>query len=108
MEIVHVHVRVKDECIEEFKLATIANALQSRREPGVARFEILQQRDEPSRFVLVEIYRTAEAPGAHKETKHYQAWRDAVAPMMADARSSLKFNELSAAGETAQPKGLPG
>src|SRR5262249_23522016 len=98
MEIVHVHVRVKQECIEEFKVATIANALQSRREPGVARFEILQQRDEPTRFVLVEVYRSREAPAAHKETKHYQVWRDAVAPMMADPRSSVKFNELTAAG----------
>src|SRR5438034_6100112 len=94
MLIVHVHVHVKSECLERFRQATIENARQSVREPGIARFDVLQQSDDPTRFVLVEVYRTADAPAQHKETAHYQAWRDAVAPMMAEARSSVKFSNL--------------
>ena len=91
MLVVHVHARVKPECIEPFKRATLENARLSVREPGVARFDVVQRQDDPSRFVLVEVYRTAEAPAAHKETEHYRAWRDAVAPMMAEPRGSEKF-----------------
>src|SRR5512135_1995757 len=94
MLVVHVHVHVKPEYVEAFKAATIANALESLREPGIARFDFTQQQDDPTRFVLVEAYRTPEAPAAHKDTRHYQVWRDAVAPMMAEARSSVKFNNL--------------
>ena len=94
MLVVHIHVRVKPEDVEAFKHATLANARASLQEPGVARFDIVQQQDDPTRFVLVEAYRDAEAPAAHKETKHYQAWRDAVAPMMAEPRSSVKFANL--------------
>jgi quinol monooxygenase YgiN len=94
MLIVHVHVRVKPECVEAFKAATIENARQSVRERGIARFDVLEQADDPSRFVLVEVYRSAEAPAAHKETAHYQKWRDAVAPMMAEQRTSVKFSNL--------------
>ena len=89
--IVHVHVQVKPEQIEAFKAATLANARASVREPGIARFDVIQQADDPTRFVLVEVYRTAAAPAAHKETAHYAAWRDAVAPMMAAPRTSVKF-----------------
>ena len=91
MHIMHVHVRVKPEAVEAFKQATIENAANSVREAGIARFDIIQQADDPTRFVLVEVYRTAEAPAKHKETSHYAAWRDAVAPMMAEPRSSVKF-----------------
>ena len=91
MLIVHVHVRVKTESIEAFRQATIENARQSVGEPGIARFDVVQQADDPTRFVLVEAYRTAEAPAQHKETAHYQKWRDTVAPMMADLRTSVKF-----------------
>ena len=91
MLIVHVHVRVKAEFVEAFKQATVENARQSVREPGIARFDVLQQLDEPGRFVLVEIYRSPGAPAAHKETAHYQKWRDTVAPMMSEARASVKF-----------------
>ena len=94
MLIVHVHVHVKPECVEAFKQATLANARESAKEPGVARFDVQQQQDDPARFVLVEAYRDAQAPAAHKETRHYQTWRDAVAPMMAEPRSSVKFNNL--------------
>lgn len=91
MLIVHVHVQVKPRCVEAFKAATIENARNSLQEPGIARFDVCQQADDPTRFVLVEIYRTPEAPAAHKETTHYATWRDTVAPMMVVPRSSVKF-----------------
>jgi autoinducer 2-degrading protein len=89
--VVHVHCHVKPEQVEAFAAATLVNAAASLREPGVARFDVCQDREDPTRFVLVEAYRTPEAPAAHKETAHYQAWRDAVAPMMAEPRTSRKF-----------------
>lgn len=91
MLVVHVQVRVKPESVEAFKAATLANARESVKEPGIARFDVVQQQEDPTRFVLVEVYRDAQAPGVHKETRHYQAWRDAVAPMMAEPRASAKF-----------------
>jgi len=91
MLVVHVHVHVKPESVEDFKLATLENARASIREPGIARFDVVQQQDDPARFVLVEVYRDPQAPAAHKETAHYAKWRDAVAPMMAEPRSSAKF-----------------
>jgi quinol monooxygenase YgiN len=94
MLIVHVQVHVKPECIEAFKQATAANVRESRREPGIARFECLQQQEEPTRFVLVEFYRNVGAQGQHRETLHYQIWRDAVAPMMAEPRASVKFTPV--------------
>ena len=94
MLIVHVHIHLKPEYIDSFKQATLANAHDSVQEAGIAHFDVLQQQDDPTRFVLVEAYRTPEAPAAHKETKHYQTWRDAVAPMMAEPRTSVKFGNL--------------
>ena len=94
MLVVHVHIHAKPEHVEAFKQATIANARESIKEPGIARFDFVQQQDDPTRFVLVEVYRTPQAPAAHKETKHYLTWRDAVAPMMAEPRSSEKFENL--------------
>ena len=91
MLVVHVKVQVKPEFIDAFKEATIANASASIRETGIARFDVVQQLDDPACFVLVEAYKTAEAPAAHKETAHYIAWRDTVAPMMASPRTSVKF-----------------
>src|SRR3954464_12973019 len=89
LTVVLVHVHVKPEHVEAFREATLANARQSVREPGVARFDVLQEEDDPTRFVLVEAYRGSGA-AAHKETAHYQRWRDAVAEMMAEPRSSRK------------------
>ncbi|MBM7114550.1 putative quinol monooxygenase [Archangium primigenium] len=89
--VVHVHVHVKPESVEAFREATLANASQSVKEPGIARFDVVQDTEDPTRFVLVEAYRTAEAPAAHKETAHYLAWRDTVAPMMAGPRTSRKY-----------------
>lgn len=94
MLIVHVFVHVKPEYVEAFKLATIENARNSVQEPGIARFDVIQQADDPTRFVLVEIYRTAEAPVEHKATAHYAAWRDAVAEMMVEPRSSVKYDNI--------------
>jgi autoinducer 2-degrading protein len=94
MLVVHVHVHVRPECVEAFKQATVANAQESLKEPGIARFDCIQQQDDATRFVLVEAYRTAEAPAAHKETRHYQIWRDAVAPMMAEPRTSVRFTNV--------------
>jgi len=94
MLIVHVHVHVKPECVEAFRQATLENARQSVQEPGIARFDVAQQSDDPTRFVLVECYRSADAPARHKETAHYAQWRDAVAPMMAEPRTSVKFSNV--------------
>ena len=94
MLVVHVHVHVKPECAEAFKQVTLTNAQESLKEPGIARFDVVQQQDDPTRFVLVEVYRDANAAAAHKETKHYPVWRDAAAPMMAEPRFSVKFNSL--------------
>jgi autoinducer 2-degrading protein len=94
MLVVHVHVQVKPEFVEVFRDATLENASKSVREPGVARFDVMQQSDDPTRFVLVEAYRTADDPGRHKETAHYQAWRDTVAEMMAKPRSSTRYDNV--------------
>ena len=90
MLIVHVQVHVKPECVEAFRQASLVNARLSLQEPGIATFDLLQQQDDPTRFVLIEIYRSVEATAAHKATAHYAAWRDAVAGMMAEPRTSVK------------------
>jgi quinol monooxygenase YgiN len=94
MLIVHVHVHVKPDFVDAFRAATVENARNSVKEPGIARFDVLQQADDPTRFTLVEAYRTPGAPAAHKETPHYQAWRDKVAEMMAAPRSSVKYSNV--------------
>jgi quinol monooxygenase YgiN len=94
MLIVHVQVHVLPDSVEAFKTATAENARHSLNEPGIARFDVVQQEDDPTRFVLVEVYRTLEGAAAHKETRHYQVWRDAVAPMMAEPRSSARYTEV--------------
>ena len=94
MFIVHVFVHVHRQDVEAFKAASIENARNSIREPGVARFDVIQQQDNPTRFVLVEVYRTAEDPLRHKETQHYEKWRDTVADMMAEPRTSMKFSNV--------------
>lgn len=94
MLIVHVHVHVKPDAVDAFRAATLDNARHSIEEPGVVRFDVIQQDDDPARFVLVEIYRTAEDPARHKATAHYATWRDAVEPMMAAPRRSVKFHAV--------------
>jgi quinol monooxygenase YgiN len=100
MLIVHVLVHVKPDCVEAFKIASLENARNSVLEPGIARFDVIQQTDDPTRFVLVEVYRTGEAPAQHKETAHYARWRDAVADMMAEPRTSAKYANLFPANDT--------
>ena len=97
--VVHVHARVKAGAEEAFRAASRANAEASRREPGVVRFDLLADREDPGHFVLVEIYRDAAAATAHKETAHYAAWRDAVAGLMAEPRRSERFVNLSPGDE---------
>jgi autoinducer 2-degrading protein len=94
MLVVHVHVQVKPDRIEAFKAATLENASNSIQEPGVARFDVIQQQDDPTRFVLIEVYRTVNDPAGHKETAHYQKWRDTVADMMAQPRTSVKYSNV--------------
>jgi quinol monooxygenase YgiN len=91
MLVVHVHVHVVADQVEAFRAATVANARESVKEPGIARFDVLQQDGDPTRFILVEVYRDADVPARHKETAHYAAWRDAVAPMMASPRTSVRL-----------------
>jgi autoinducer 2-degrading protein len=91
MFIVHVHVHVKPEFTQAFRQASVENARQSVQESGIARFDVIQELDDPTRFVLVEVYRTPEDPARHKETAHYQIWRDTVAEMMVEPRRSVKY-----------------
>jgi len=91
VQIVYVHVNVKPEFVEAFKQATIENASNSVREAGIARFDVIQQADDPTKFILVEVYKTADAPAAHKETAHYARWRDTVTEMMAEPRQGIKY-----------------
>ena len=91
LHVVLVHVRVHPHLVEEFRVATLANAFESVKEPGVARFDAVQEIDDPTRFVLIEAYHGPAGAAAHKETAHYQKWRDTVAPMMAESRTSTKY-----------------
>lgn len=94
MFIVHVFIHVKEDCIEAFKRATLENACHSVREPGIARFDVVQQQADPTQFVLVEVYRSPEDPAEHKKTAHYQIWRETVADMMAEPRTSVKYTNI--------------
>jgi (4S)-4-hydroxy-5-phosphonooxypentane-2,3-dione isomerase len=91
-----VQVRVKSDCVDEFRAATRDNAVQSIREPGVVRFDLLEQEDDPTRFLIIEAYRDEEAPAAHKATTHYKKWRDAVAEMMAEPRIGVRYEWIQA------------
>lgn len=94
MRVVHVDVAVLPDMVEAFLDATRANAEASRREPGVLRFDVVQDRDDPTHVVLVEVYADEDAPAAHKLTDHYATWRDRVAPMMARPRSATTFDAV--------------
>ena len=98
MLIILVQVHVKSDFVEAFRLASVENARRSLEEPGVARFDVLQQNDDPCRFVLIEAYRNDEAPALHKETAHYAKWREVVAPMMEEPRTSVKYSAVATAG----------
>ena len=94
MHIVHVFAHVKPEAVEAFRAATIENAQHSLQEPGLARFDVIQQAEDATRFVLVEVYRTADDPAKHKATAHYARWRDAVADLLAEPRTSIKYRNV--------------
>ncbi len=94
MVIMHVFIQVKPECLEAFKAATVENARNSVQEPGIARFDVIQQEDDPTRFALVEVYRTAEAPARHKETAHYKKWLETAEPMMAAPRTRTFYTNV--------------
>lgn len=94
MQIVLVHVHVKPDFVEAFKEASIENASHSLKESGIARFDVIQQADDPTKFILVEVYKTADAPAAHKQTAHYVRWRDAVAEMMAEPRQGIRHTNI--------------
>jgi quinol monooxygenase YgiN len=94
MVIVHVHVRVKPESVEAFQRATVENASHSIKEQGIARFDVLQDSADPSQFLLIEVYRNPAAPAEHRETRHYQIWRDTVAEMMAEPRTRATYSNI--------------
>jgi autoinducer 2-degrading protein len=94
MLVVHVHVHVKPDSVEAFKLASMENAQASVHEPGIARFDVIQQADDSTRFILSEVYRTPDAPARHKDTPHYARWRDVVVDMMAEPRFSVKYSNV--------------
>jgi autoinducer 2-degrading protein len=98
MLVVHVHVRIRPERIGDFLAATVINARASLAEPGVLRFDILQEQADPAHAVLVEVYRDDEASAAHKLTPHYAIWRDAVAEMMAEPRESVRYTAVFPVG----------
>ena len=94
MLVVHVHAHVKPDQIDNFKQACIKNAQHSIQESGIARFDVIQNREDATKFVLIEVYRTADDPARHKETEHYKTWRDTVADMMAEPRTSIKYSNI--------------
>lgn len=94
MHIVHVHIHVKPEFVDAFKQATIENASKSIQEPGITRFDFIQQTEDPTKFILVEVYKNAEASAAHKETAHYKVWREAVMKMMAEPRQGIRYANI--------------
>ncbi len=94
MFIIHVFIRVKEDRIEAFRAATLENARNSVQEKGIARFDVMQQMDDPTRFVLVEVYRTPEDQARHRETAHYKTWRDSVESMMAEPRSFVRYSNV--------------
>ena len=94
MIVIHVHIIVKPECLEKFIKASVENASHSIQEPGIARFDFIQQADNPTKFLLVEVYRTADARAKHKETAHYAKWRDTVTDMMAEPRYAIEYTNL--------------
>jgi autoinducer 2-degrading protein len=107
MLVVHVHARVQRDRVEDFLAATLVNAQASLAEPGVLRFDVIQDQADPAHVVLVEVYRDADAPAAHKLTPHYAAWRDSVAEMLAEPRESARYSPVFPAGSEGWASGPP-
>ncbi len=91
---VNVCVKVKEENIQDFIDASIINAKNSNKEPGIARFDIIQDKSNPQNFMLVEVYKNEEAPAEHKSTDHYKEWRSTVESMMAEPRTNVKYSSI--------------
>ena len=94
MYIVHVYCEVKTDQVEAFRQACVVNASASVTEPGIARFDVLQDPEQPERFLLVEVYRTKDDPARHRETRHYQVWKETVAEMMAGPRTKQIYGNV--------------
>jgi autoinducer 2-degrading protein len=107
MLVVHVHARLRPDRVEDFLAATLVNARVSLAEPGVLRFDVIQDQADPAHVVLVEVYRDADAPAAHKLTPHYAVWRDAVAEMMAEPRASEKYSAVFPSADEGWASGPP-
>jgi autoinducer 2-degrading protein len=107
MLVVHVHVRVRPGQADDFLAVTLDNARASLTEPGVLRFDVIQDQEDPGHVVLVEVYRDDGASAAHKQTAHYATWRDRVADMLAEPRRSEKYSAVFPAGDRAWASGSP-
>jgi quinol monooxygenase YgiN len=94
MYIVLVHIHVKPELTEQFKNATFENARNSIQEPGIIRFDVIQQIEDTTRFTLIEVYRTPDDQLKHRETRHYQIWKDTVGDMMTEPRQGVQYMSL--------------
>lgn len=97
--VIHVQLRVLPQHVDAFVSATLDNARESRKEPGIARFDLVRDRDDATRFVLVEAYRSDDAPAAHKQTAHYERWRVLVEPLLAEPRTRRSFDSVDPAPE---------
>lgn len=94
MQILIVNLHVKREHLEAFRAATVENARHSNQEPGIVRFDFLEQADDPTRFVLVEVYRDADAPARHRETAHYKTWVEKVPDMLVEPRTRQFYSNV--------------
>lgn len=94
MHILLVHIHVKPEFVDSFKEAILDNARNSLQEPGILRFDVLQQKDDPNRFTLVEVYRSVEDHAAHRLTPHYNRWRELSADWMAEGRIGVTYSNF--------------
>ncbi len=94
MHILHVYIHVKPDRLDDFQRATIENATASRQEPGCTRFDVMQQLDDPTRFVLEEAYRDEQSLAAHRETPHYHAWIDRVTDILAEPRTRTAYRNV--------------
>jgi autoinducer 2-degrading protein len=90
-----IDVYVNGDRIDEFKRISVRNRQGSIGEQGILRFDVLHDESEPQHFVLYEVYRDEQATLDHKETEHYQRWREAAGPMMARERESISCTPVS-------------
>ncbi len=94
MYIVHLFIHVKPDKVGEFEAATLENAQNTLKEPGVARFDLIRQLDDPTRYVLLEVYHSPEDHPRHKETDHYKRWQQIAEPLMAEPRTRIIYQNV--------------